>query len=125
MLSFTNKGGFKKTFKFFERSEKISRAEFLDVYGRKGVEALRSVTPERSGATANSWYYTVSKSLSGYKLTWRNSNIEKGENIAILIQYGHGTGTGGYVQGRDYINPAIRPIFDEMAEILGKEIREA
>lgn len=125
MLSFTNKGNFEKTFKFFERSEKISRAEFLDVYGQKGVDALQRMTPEESGATANSWYYTVSKSSSGYKLTWRNSNIVKGENIAILIQYGHGTGTGGYVQGRDYINPAIRPIFDEMAEILGKEISEA
>ena len=120
MIEFSHKGNFEKTFEFFEKSEKISRMDILHACGRKGVEALRSSTPVDSGETANSWYYTVSKTNSGYKITWRNSHIEKGQSIAILLQYGHGTGTGGYVQGRDYINPAIQPIFDLMAQTIDK-----
>ena len=125
MITFTQKGNFEKTFRFFERSEKISRKEILNAYGRKGVEALKNATPIDSGETANSWYYTISKTNSGYKITWRNSNINKGNLIAILIQYGHGTGTGGYVQGIDYINPAIRPVFELMSQSIGKEISES
>ncbi len=122
MIEFTHKGNFEKTFKFFEKSEKISRMDILNACGQKGVAALSSATPVDSGETAGSWYYTISKTGQGYKITWRNSHIEKGQLIAILLQYGHGTGTGGYVQGRDYINPAIRPVFDAMALAIGKEI---
>lgn len=122
MIEFVQKGDFEKTFKFFEKSEKISRGDILNAIGEKGVAALRSATPVDSGATASSWYYTVSKTSKGYKVTWRNSHSNRGIPIAILIQYGHGTGTGGYVQGRDFINPAIRPIFDSMAETIGREM---
>ena len=125
MITFTQKGNFEKTFRFFERSEKISRKDILNAYGQKGVEALSSATPIDSGETAGSWYYTISKTNSGYKITWRNSHINKGNLIAILIQYGHGTGTGGYVQGKDYINPAIRPVFELMSQTIGKEISES
>lgn len=125
MLSFINKGDFKKTFDFFERSEKLSKTDLLHYFGRRGVEALQNSTPEDSGITATSWYYTVTKTSSGYKITWRNSNIHNGQLIAVLIQYGHGTGTGGFVAGRDYINPAMKPVFDEMSEIIGKEITKA
>ena len=125
MIEFVHKGNFDKTFKFFERSENISRMDILNAYGRQGVAALRSATPVDSGETANSWYYTISKTNSGYKITWRNSNIHKGRLIAILIQYGHGTGTGGYIQGRDYINPAIRPVFDNMSKTIVKEISKS
>ena len=122
MIEFTHKGNFEKTFNFFEKSEKISRMDILNACGQKGVAALSSATPVDSGETSGSWYYTISKTGQGYKITWRNSHIEKGQLIAILLQYGHGTGTGGYVQGRDYINPAIRPVFDAMALAIGKEI---
>ena len=122
MIEFSHKGNFEKTFRFFEKSEKISRMDILNACGRRGVEALSSATPVDTGNTAGSWYYTISRTGGGYKITWRNSNIHKGQLIAVLLQYGHGTGTGGYVQGRDYINPAIRPIFDLMAQTIGKEL---
>lgn len=125
MITFTQKGDFEKTFKFFKKATGISKKEVLNAYGIMGVDALRNATPVDSGATANGWYYTVSKTKTGYKITWRNSNINKGVPIAILIQYGHGTGTGGYVQGRDYINPAIQPVFDEMSNSIRKELSEA
>ena len=124
MLSFTQKGNFEKTFEFLEKAEKISREDVLNAYGEMGVAALRNATPIDSGETASGWYYTVSKTKNGYKLTWRNSNINDGKIIAILLQYGHGTGTGGYVRGVDYVNPALKPIFDDFAQAIGKELSE-
>lgn len=125
MITFTQKGDFDKTFKFLKKAEGITKKDVLNAYGVMGVAALRSATPVDSGATANGWYYTISKTNKGYKITWRNSNINQGVPIAILIQYGHGTGTGGYVQGRDYINPAIRPVFDGFSNKIGKELSES
>lgn len=122
MISFTQRGNFEKTFKFLEKAEKISKMDVLNAYGVMGVEALRSATPVDSGATAAGWYYTISKTNKGYKITWRNSNINKGVPIAIILQYGHGTGTGGFVQGRDYINPAIRKVFDDFSNSIRKEL---
>lgn len=125
MITFTQKGDFDKTFKFLKKAEGITKKDVLNAYGVMGVAALRSATPVDSGATASGWYYTISKTSKGYKITWRNSNINQGIPIAILIQYGHGTGTGGYVQGRDFINPAIRPVFDGFSNKIGKELSES
>ena len=125
MITFTQKGDFEKTFKFFKKATGISKRQVLDAYGLMGVRALQNATPVDSGETAKGWYYTVSKTKTGYKITWRNSNTNKGIPIAILIQYGHATGTGGYVQGRDFINPAIRPVFDNMSESIRKELNDS
>jgi hypothetical protein len=94
----------------------------LKKYGEEGVKALRDATPKDSGETADSWGYEITKDGRGYVITWTNSKKNKGVPIAIILQYGHGTGTGGYVEGRDYINPATRPIFDAIAEEAWKEV---
>ena len=125
MLTFVQKGDFKKTFKFLKKAENISRMDVLNAYGVMGVAALREATPKESGATAAGWYYTISKTKTGSKITWRNSNINDGVPIAIILQYGHGTGTGGYVQGRDYINPALRNVFDKFSNELREELNES
>lgn len=122
LITFTSKGDFSKTRKFFNR---LINAEYLNVlekYGQRGVAALASATPVDSGKTASSWGYEISHTLNSTTIAWTNSNINKGSNIAILLQYGHGTGTGGYVVGRDYINPAVRPMFDKMADEAWKEV---
>ena len=93
----------------------------LEQYGQMGVEALSAATPERTGATAAAWGYEIEINGNRTKLTWTNSNVNDGVNIALLIQYGHGTGTGGYVQGIDYINPAMKPMFEHFADDLWKE----
>ena len=94
----------------------------LDRYGKEGVRALSQATPTDTGLTAISWSYKVETSRSGAKITWYNTNIQNGVPIALILQYGHGTGTGGYVEGRDYINPAIQPIFDKLAEEAWREV---
>lgn len=122
MIKISHKGNFNNTEKFLK---KISTADFmrnLERYGEMGVQALASATPIDSGFTASSWSYEIEKSSSSYTIHWINNNVNNGVNIAIILQYGHGTGTGGYVQGRDYINPALRPIFDEIAESAWKEV---
>lgn len=121
-IVFKHKGNLKKTTKFLERMVKEEYLKDLDKYGREGVEALSLATPVDTGKTAASWDYRIEKSNSGVKLVWTNSNVNKGVNIAIILQYGHGTHNGGYVQGRDYINPAIRPIFDKIADDAWKEV---
>ena len=94
----------------------------LDKYGREGVKALESATPVDTGLTARSWYYEIKKTNGSVSISFYNSNIQNGIPIAIILQYGHGTGTGGWVEGRDYINPAIQPIFDKIAEKAWKEV---
>lgn len=121
MIRFTQKGDFSKLNSFLQKSLRLSHSSVLDKYGKMGVEALRQATPVETGKTAASWYYTIESTASGFKITWSNNNFNKGVPIAIIIQYGHGTGTGGWVEGRDYINPALRPIFDQMSEELWKE----
>lgn len=105
--------------------KEITRLNILDRYGKAGVSALSSATPAESGLTASSWTYEISSSSEGASITFLNTNVNKGFNIAIILQYGHGTGTGGWVQGRDYINPAIQPVFDKMTEAVWKEITNA
>lgn len=121
MITFSHKGDFKKTFNFLKKASKLN-FNILAKYGELGLLALKDATPKDSGHTAESWYYQIIETTNGYSLQFLNSNIVDGVPIAIILQYGHGTGTGGYVQGRDYINPAIRPIFDDIAKNLWKEV---
>jgi len=122
MISFEHKGNFKRTDQFLKNLAKDRMFASLDRLGREGVSALISVTPVDSGLTAASWGYVIEHRNGSYSLNWVNSNDFGGPPIAVMLQYGHGTGTGGYVQGRDYINPAIRPIFDKIADQLWKEV---
>lgn len=122
MISFRQKGDFSKLDRFLERAKEAARLSILDKYGREGVAALSSATPVESGETANSWFYEIKHSNGSASITFCNSNINKGVPIAIILQYGHGTGTGGWVEGRDYINPAIQPIFDKIVDSAWKEV---
>ena len=122
MISFRQKGDFSKLNRFLERAKGAARLSILDKYGREGVAALASATPIDSGETANSWYYEVKHDNGAATITFLNSNINDGVPIAIILQYGHGTGTGGWVEGRDYINPAIQPVFDKIVDEAWKEV---
>ena len=122
LITFKHKGDFSNLTRFLERAKEVVHMGDLDKYGRAGVEALASATPVDSGETANSWYYEIMNSNGSAKITFNNSNIQNGVPIAIILQYGHGTGTGGWVEGRDYINPAIQPIFDEIANNAWREV---
>ena len=122
MISFRQKGDFSKLTRFLEKAKEAVRLGDLDKYGREGVAALASATPVDSGETATSWYYEITNKNNTITISFHNSNIQNGVPIAIILQYGHGTGTGGWVQGRDYINPAIQPIFDQIANYAWKEV---
>lgn len=122
MISFRQKGDFSKINRYFERAREAARVGILDKYGRMGVDALSSATPKDTGTTANSWYYDIKHQNGSAIITFSNSNVHKGVPIAIILQYGHGTRNGGYVKGKDYINPAIRPIFDKIANDAWKEV---
>lgn len=124
MIKLTSKGDYSKATRYFERMKEVAKVGKLDHYGRLGVEALSKATPVDTGLTASSWNYEILRSRNGFTLRFNNTNIQNGCMIAIILQYGHGTRNGGYVAGRDYINPAIQPIFDEMAEKLWKEVRD-
>lgn len=116
MIKFRQKGDFSKVTRYLERVKQAVCLGFLDKYGREGVAALASATPTDTGLTANSWYYRIENKTGSAKIVFYNSNIQNGVSIAIILQYGHGTGTGGWVQGRDYINPAIQPVFDKIVD---------
>ena len=122
MISFRHKGDFSKADRYLEKLRESVKLGVLDKYGRAGVAALSSATPVDTGLTANLWFYEIEHSSGSDKIVFNNSNIQNGVPIAIILQYGHGTGTGGWVQGRDYINPAIQPIFDQMIKEVWKEV---
>ena len=122
MISFRQKGDFSKLTNYLERMKEVVKIGDLDKYGREGVAALESATPVESGLTARSWHYEIENKNGSATISFHNSNIQNGVPIAVILQYGHGTGTGGWVQGRDYINPAIQPIFDKIAENAWKEV---
>ena len=122
MITFRSKGNFEKANSFFEKMKEIIKIGDLDKYGRMGVEALKAATPKDTGETANAWGYTIEREGDDVSIVWTNSHINKGVNIAIILQYGHGTGTGGYVQGIDYINPAMRPVFENIVDQALKEV---
>lgn len=125
MIRFTQKGNFDKTTKYLKSVKVAVTKDLLERYGRLGVDALSKATPVDTGLTAASWYYTVEINKIRASLTFHNSNIQNGVPIAIILQYGHGTRNGGWVEGRDYINPAIQPIFDELAKKAWWEVVKA
>ena len=122
MISFRQKGDFSKLTSFLERAKNVVKAGDLDKYGREGVAALASATPVESGLTANSWYYKIKRQNGSISINFYNSNIIEGVPIAIILQYGHGTRSGSWVEGRDYINPVIQPLFDKIAYNAWKEV---
>lgn len=121
-IKITQRGDFSKVEMFLERLKEGVNKSIFDKYGKMGVEALRAATPVDTGLTAASWSYQVNYDRDSVTIEFHNSNINKHVNIALILQYGHGTGTGGWVEGRDYINPAIQPIFDQMAEEAWREV---
>lgn len=122
MISFRHKGDFSKLSSFLEKAKEAVKIGDLDKYGKEGVNALASATPVDTGETARSWYYKIERKEGSVSINYLNSNIQSGVPIAVIIQYGHGTRNGGWVEGRDYINPAIRPIFDKIADNAWKEV---
>lgn len=124
MIKFKQKGDFSKLTKFLEKTKEAVKLEDLDRFGKAGVSALASATPVETGLTANSWYYKIERDNGSATISFHNSNIQNGVPIAIILQYGHGTRNGGWVQGRNYINPAIQPIFDQIANEAWKEVTE-
>lgn len=122
MIRFRQKGDFSKFTRFLEKAKEAVHLGDLDRYGREGVAVLASATPVDSGITASSWYYEITNKNGVARISFYNSNIQNGVPIAIILQYGHATGTGGWVEGRDYINPAIRPVFDKIADSAWREV---
>lgn len=121
-ITVTSSGDFKNLERFLKNASRRNYRRLLEEYGRKGVDALSMATPVDSGITASSWSYDISETSNGLEINWNNSNVNDGVNIAIILQYGHGTGTGGYVQGRDYINPALQSVFDGFVDDLTKAV---
>lgn len=122
MITIKQKGDFKNTEKLLSRATRINLRNILNRYGEMGVNALAAATPIDTGKTASSWGYRLEIGNESSTIVWTNSNVNKGVNIAIILQYGHGTRNGGYVKGRDYINPAMKPIFDDLASEAWKEV---
>ena len=122
MIGFRMKGDFSKLTNYLEKAKEAVHLGYLDKYGREGVEALASATPVDTGTTANSWYYKITHGQGSVTISYHNSNIHNGVAIAIILQYGHGTRNGGWVEGRDYINPAIQPIFDKITNDAWREV---
>jgi hypothetical protein len=125
MIVFEHKGDFKNTDRFLRRMTKADFASILQRVGKRGVSALAAATPVDSSLAANSWGYETRRSRGSFEINWTNSDIENGFPVVIGIQYGHGTGTGGYVRGRDFINPAMRPIFEQILADLWTEVTTA
>lgn len=123
MIKFRHRGNFKKLTNYFEQVKEIMNLGILDKYGQKGVDALKSVTPVRTGLTRDSWYYKIEHEKGSVSIRFLNSNIQNGQNIAIILDVGHGTRGGGWVQGRHYIEPAIQPIFEELAKASWEEVK--
>ena len=124
MITITQKGSFNNTERYLRKMKDAQRFAILNKYGSLGQNALSNATPADSGLAAASWSYSIQQRPGFYSIRWHNSDIEGGFPVAVMIQYGHGTGTGGYVQGRDYINPAIRPIFDQIVADAMKEVTQ-
>lgn len=125
MITFKQKGNFNKTNSYFQRLLGVAKLSKLDKYGKEGVEALKAATPADTGKTANSWTYEIERNKDGAVIYWSNTNINDGVPIALILQYGHGTGGGGYVPGTDYINPAIRPVFKNASDDIGREMKNS
>lgn len=124
-FSLSSSGSTKNLESFLEKASKFEIRNRLEKYGREGVAALASATPVESGLAASSWDYKIITSGKSVRIIWTNSNVEGGFPVAVMLQYGYGTGTGGYVQGRDYINPTMKPIFDRIANDVWREVTSA
>ena len=122
MISITHRGDYAKLTRYLQKQKRSAKVTILDKYGQAGVNALAAATPVDTGLTANSWYYRIESNANSATITFCNSNVQNGIPIAIILQYGHGTRNGGWVQGRDYINPAIQPIFDKIVDDAWKEV---
>ena len=125
VIRIRQRGNFNRTERFFNTIMGRSYLNILDKYGQKGVELLSSATPVRTGKTASSWSYIIESDNGRSTISWVNSNVNDGVNIAVILQYGHGTGNGGYVKGIDYINPAMKPMFEELANEAWREVEKA
>jgi len=125
MIHATSQGSFAKTTAFLETMQSGRIFNVLDRYGRIGVGLLASATPIDTGETSESWGYQVSHTKNTHSISWFNTNREDGVNVAVILQYGHGTGTGGYVEGKDYINPALRPLFDKILDDIWRQVKNA
>lgn len=125
MVSFKHRGSFDKMESFLNSMKKLDITKIVEPYAQQGVEALAAATPLESGLAARSWGYEIREGRDSVTIVWTNSNVENGFPVVIMLQYGHGTGTGGYVQGQDFINPAIRPIFDRIADGVWKVVTSA
>lgn len=125
MITFDTRGDFKNTERFLKRMSKADFANALKGVAQLGVSRLAAATPVSSGLTANSWGYEIKRSRGSFQIFWTNSHVESGFPVAIGLQYGHGTGTGGYVRGRDYVNPAMRPVFEQILADLWTEVTTA
>ena len=121
-ISFSSKGDFSKTIKFLNKMKNVKINNILSKYGEIGVNALSQATPKDSGVTSRSWNYKIEVNNNNASIVWYNTNVVKGVNIAVILQYGHGTRNGGWVEGRDYINPAMKPVFDKIADQVWKEV---
>lgn len=122
MISVENSGGFKHLESLFDNIFRHDLVKDLDKYGKAGVEALRQATPKDTGLTASSWVYEIDVGIGSSTITWKNTNVQNGMPIAVLLQYGHATANGGYVKGVDYVNPALKAVFDELADKAWKEV---
>jgi hypothetical protein len=122
MFRVTSQGSFDKTTSFLKNLQRGKHFDVLNRYGRVGVDALSRATPRETGETSTSWGYQIGRTRGQYSISWFNTHVDDGVNIAVIIQYGHGTGTGGYVQGRDFINPAMRPVFDKILEDVWRQV---
>lgn len=122
MVSIRHKGDFAKLTRYLEKVKSAARVSVLDRFGKEGVAALSSATPVDTGLTSKSWYYEIERGTGSATIKFCNSNVQNGVMIAIILQYGHGTRNGGWVEGRDYINPALRPVFDNLAESAWREV---
>lgn len=125
IINLSSSGSFEHVIKFLEKIRVLDISKILNKYGKLGVSQLEKYTPKRTGLTASSWTYDITYSATHASVSWHNTNINDGVQIAMLIQYGHGTRNGGYVQGIDYINPALEPIFSKMADDAWEEIKNA
>ncbi len=122
-IGITSRGSFDKAITYLERLKMLKFDNILNTYGQKGVDALRAATPHNTSELANSWFYTITRGDGLAKIEWHNSDLEGGYNVALLVQYGHGTNHGGYVPPHDYINPAMDPIFEELSRQIGEEVK--
>ena len=123
MISLDTRGDWSNTLNFFDKMLRQDYISAVEAQAQRGVEALMSATPVRSGLTASSWGYKIERGFGKTTISWTNSNINEGVNIAVILQYGHGTGTGGYINGVDYINPTIRPVFDDIVKQIEKAVK--